>query len=167
MRAVLFSALCALVLLAGCNPGPVRTSEPSLAKGWVPATIFLADPGHESFKDAYQKATVDSNLTGMIRGLCQGVDVIVFYGQWCGDSKRHVPRFMRVVEASGWEQGRIRYYALDRSKKSGDGLTERYSVELVPTFIFLRNNEELGRIVESPRSTLEGDMIQILVPKPG
>jgi hypothetical protein len=32
---------------------------------------------------------------------------------------------MRIVEASGWEQGRIRYYALDRSKKSDDGLTEK------------------------------------------
>jgi thiol-disulfide isomerase/thioredoxin len=167
MRAVLISALCTLALLAGCNPGPVRTSEPAAAKGWVPPTIFFTDSGHEAFKDAYQKATIDSNFSGMIRGLCRGVDVIVFYGQWCGDSKRQVPRFMRVIEAAGWEQGRIRYYALDRSKKSDDGLTEKYSVELVPTFIFLRNNEELGRIVETPRTTLEGDMIQILVPKPG
>jgi thiol-disulfide isomerase/thioredoxin len=167
MRAVLISALCALVLFSGCNPGPVRTSEPAVAKGWVPAAIFLTDPGHESFRDAYQKAKVDTNLTGMIRGLCPGVDVIVFYGQWCADSKREVPRFMRIVEASGWEQGRIRYYALDRSKKSDDGLTDTYSVELVPTFVFLRNGEEIGRIVESPRATLEGDMIQILVPKPG
>lgn len=167
MRAVLISVLCAVVLLSGCNPGPVRTSEQAVAKGWVPVTIFLTDSGHESFRDAYQKAKVDTNLTGMMHGLCQGVDVLVFYGQWCVDSKREVPRFMRIVEASGWERGRIRYYALDRSKKSGDGLTDKYSVELVPTFIFLRNNEELGRIVESPRATLEGDMIQILVPRPG
>jgi hypothetical protein len=74
---------------------------------------------------------------------------------------------LRIVEASGWEEGRIRYYALDRSKKSDDGLTNKYFVELVPTFVFLRSGEEIGRIVESPRSTLEGDMIQILVPKPG
>jgi len=166
MRYLMIVQLFAVVLLAGCAPKATREAEPVVATGWVPSTIFTTDPGHEAFKEVYQSARIDTNLTGMIRGLCQGVDVLVFYGQWCSDSKHEVPRFLRLVEASGWEGSRVRYYALDRSKKSDDGLTNRYAIEKVPTLIFFRNDDEIGRIVEVPRATLEGDIVQILVAKP-
>ena len=35
-------------------------------------------------------------------------------------------------------------------------------IELVPTFIFYRNGEELGRIVETPEDTLEKDLAEIV-----
>ena len=158
--------LYAVVVLGGCAPKVTREAEPEVATGWVPSTIFTTDPGHRAFTEVYQMTRVDTNLTGMIRGLCKGVDVLIFYGQWCSDSKHEVPRFLRIVEVSEWEPGRVQYYALDRSKKSHDGLTDKYSIEKVPTFIFFRNGDEVGRIVEVARTTLEGDIVQILSAKP-
>ncbi len=157
-----------LVVLGGCSSVPGRVgaenSVPlSTVTGWVDKTIFLTDPGHAEFRARYDSAGVDENLTGMIRSLSSGVDVLVFYGSWCSDSKKQVPVFLRIAEKSGIPDQRIRYYALDRSKKSRDGLSEQYAIERVPTFIFLREGKEIGRVVETPRTTLEGDIVAILV----
>jgi len=38
-----------------------------------------------------------------------------------------------------------------------------YGVENVPTFIFFRNGEELGRIIEAPDKSLEEDMAGIIL----
>lgn len=157
-----------LVVLAGCSSAPVRTD--STVTGRVEKSMFLTDPGHAGFRARYDTVRVDENLTGMIHSLSDGVDVIVFYGPWCGDSRVQVPLFLRIAEKSGIPDGRIRYYALDRSKSSPDGLEKRYAIERVPTFIFLRDGKEIGRVVESPRTTLEGDIVAILAaaaPKTG
>lgn len=157
-----------LIMLAGCSSGPARRDAESAADvsavtGWVNKSIFLTDPGHAAFRACYDSAHVDRDLAGMIRSLSAGVEVLVFYGPWCSDSRVQVPVFMRIAESAGIADERIRYYALDRSKTSPDGLTERYAIELVPTFVFLRGGKEIGRVVESPRTTLEGDIVALLV----
>ena len=98
----------------------------------------------------------------MIRSVQEGVDVTIFFGGWCGDSKREVPRFLRLADQSGFPKSRIKLYALDRTKKSDDGLTEKFGIERIPTFIFLKDGKEMGRITESPKTTLEGDVLTIL-----
>ncbi len=154
------ACLVLLVVLAGCSSAPVRTD--SAVTGWVEKSIFLTDPGHAGFRAHYDTVRVDENLAGMIHSLSEGVEVLVFYGSWCGDSRVQVPLFLRIAEKSGIPDKRIRYYALDRSKSSPDGLESRYAIERVPTFIFLRDGNEIGRVVESPRTTLEGDIVAIL-----
>ena len=42
-------------------------------------------------------------------------------------------------------------------------MAENRNVKRVPTFIFLENEHETGRIIEQPDITLEADMIQILL----
>jgi thiol-disulfide isomerase/thioredoxin len=165
MRAII--VIAPLVMLAGCSSAPTRTdataSPPvSTVTGWVEKSIFLNDEGHAGFRKEYEAATVDENLVGMIRSLAVGVDVLVFYGPWCSDSRRQVPVFLKIVEKAGIPDGQVRYYAVDRSKRSSDGLVEKYALEKVPTFIFLRGGKELGRVVESPTTTLEGDIVAIL-----
>jgi thiol-disulfide isomerase/thioredoxin len=166
MKAIIVVTL--LMVLAGCSSAPTRTdvvaSPPvSTVTGWVQKSVLLGDEtGHPGFRAEYEAATVDENLAGMIRSLMVGVDVLVFYGPWCGDSRRQVPVFVKIVEKAGIPGGQIRYYAVDRSKRSRDGLTGQYGIEKVPTFIFLREGKEIGRVVESPTTTLEGDIVSIL-----
>lgn len=149
-------------IMAGCLPESATKSEAGIMTGWVQPKVFMTDPGHASFRERYDTVTVDTNLSGMLRQMSAGVEVLVFYGSWCGDSRREVPHFLKIAEAAAWDPKRIQYYALDRSKESNDGTTEKYSIQRVPTIIFFRNGTEIGRIVESPQTTLEGDMVKIL-----
>lgn len=88
-----------------------------------------------------------------------------FMGTWCGDSKREVPRFYKILEASGFPMQRLTAVAVDRKgaayKQSPGGEHESKNIHRVPTFIFYKNGIEVNRITERPVSTLEGDMLNI------
>lgn len=123
---------------------------------------LLADPAHGDFAFVYDTSRIHGDFVGLIRQVHEGIDIIVFLGTWCSDSRREVPRFLKIADLAGMDAARIKLYGLDRTKRSSDGLTDRYGIERVPTFIFLRGDEEVGRIVEVPRTTLEGDVLSIL-----
>jgi hypothetical protein len=51
---------------------------------------------------------------------------------------------------------------VDRDKKAPETIVENLKVEKVPTFIFYKGNDELGRIIEVPADLLEKDMLKII-----
>ncbi len=150
-----------LVALAcwGCSTPPVVMHADGL--GWVSRAV-LQRPENHDFQARYDTVRVDSTYLPLIQQSTTGIDVIIFFGLWCPDSKREVPHFLKIADEAGVRDSTIRLYSLDRSKKSPDGLTEKYAIERVPTFIFLRGGKEIGRITEYPRTTLEGDILAIL-----
>jgi thiol-disulfide isomerase/thioredoxin len=111
---------------------------------------------------AYDTVHIQTEFVDMIRQANAGVHMLVFLGTWCGDSKREVPRFLKIVDAAGITTDRVTLLALDRKKTSPEGVEIRYGIERVPTFIFLKKETEIGRIVETPKTTLEGDIVTIL-----
>jgi thiol-disulfide isomerase/thioredoxin len=122
----------------------------------------LESPAHGDFALVYDTSHIHQDFVELIRQVNEDVEVIVFLGTWCPDSRREVPRFMKIVDLTGMKGSQVRLYGLDRSKQSNDGLTDRYTIERVPTFIFLKQGEEIGRIIEVPRATLEADVLSIL-----
>jgi len=159
--ALLIAALGAALLIAGCAGTSPRGAGPADDRGWVSRDI-LNTPPYAAFKAGYDTATIVHDFIPLIRSAKEGVDVTIFFGAWCGDSRREVPRFLRLADEAGIPSSRVRLYALDRTKKSDDGLTAKFRIERIPTFIFLKDGQELGRITESPSATLEGDVLTIL-----
>jgi len=156
-----------LLLVAGCAPAPqeaMRAGGDDL--GWISAETLLS-PRYPAFASVYEEAVVAPEFIELITQVEQGAEFLVFLGTWCGDSEREVPRFLRIVQDAGIGEDRVRLYNLDRSKTSPDGLTARWGIERVPTFIILRDGREVGRIVERPRSTLEGDLLTALAASAG
>ena len=138
-----------------------NTTSEMMALGVVDRAVFERLEYHE-FKATYDTVTIKQEFVDIIRDAVTGIDVTVFFGTWCSDSRREVPRFLKVADLAGFPPERIAFYGLDRSKKSQDGLTEKYHIERVPTIIFFRNGSEVGRITETPRTTMEADMLSIL-----
>ncbi|MGA9119141.1 MAG: thioredoxin family protein [Bacteroidota bacterium] len=147
-------------ILAGCAHRPISGNEP-IETGWIDRAE-LERPVHAEFKIGYDTAAVQTPFIPMLRSVDQGVKVIVFLGTWCPDSRRYVPHFLKVADLAGIPEENVKLYCVDRSKKSNDGLTASYKIELVPTFIFLKGGMEIGRIVESPQLSIEQDMLTIL-----
>ncbi len=92
--------------------------------------------------------------------------ITLFMGTWCGDSKREVPRFYKILESVQFPLERLTAVAVGREannyKQSPGGEQEGLNVHRVPTFIFYRNGKEINRIVERPIHTLEEDISDIL-----
>ncbi len=153
----------------GCSGSKTATTTTLPEKtelGWIQRADIM-QPAYANFSENYDTVHINNDFIDMIKMLHPGVDIVVVLGTWCGDSKREVPRFLKIVDLALIPPHQIKYYGLDRSKKSTDGITERYRIERVPTFIFFKNNNEIGRIVETPRNTLEEDVLTILADNQG
>jgi len=149
--------LAAGLLLAGC----AGQREVQVERGWIDRAALMR-PEHQEFKERYDTVQVEQQFVPMLRIVQDSVSTLIFLGTWCVDSRREVPRFLKAADAAGIPQERIKLYALDRTKKSDDGLTDQYQIERVPTFIFLKRGEEIGRITEVPEKSVEQDMLLIL-----
>lgn len=91
-------------------------------------------------------------------------DVLVFWGPWCSDSKVWVPVFLGLDSVETFRN--VEFVALDRSKRDSEGLAEKYKISHVPTFIFLQEGTETGRITETPASgILSQEVLEILLRK--
>lgn len=89
----------------------------------------------------------------------------VFLGTWCGDSKREVPRFYKIIEACEFPDSKLEVIALSNQvnmyKQSPNHEEQGLNIHRVPTFILYKNGVEVNRIVEHPVETLEKDLLNI------
>ena len=82
-------------------------------------------------------------------------------GTWCGDSKRETPHFYKILEEAGFNFKNLELITVNRSKRTPDNLQKGLNIFKVPTFIFYKNEKEIGRYVEYARESLEKDMLKI------
>jgi len=122
---------------------------------------------HKEWLDAiYEDYTlVNSKLEFINTNYDKDVKIKVFMGTWCGDSKREVSRFLKIADHTKIDPTNISIICLDDRRehyKQGPNREEKgYNIHRVPTFIFEKDGEEIGRIVESPVNKLETDIAQI------
>lgn len=94
----------------------------------------------------------------------------VFFGSWCGDSKRELPRMSKVFNELSVPEKNIQWIAVDDSltfyKQSPQREEKGLSIFRVPTLIAYEKNNEIGRIVEFPVETLERDLLKIMNRQP-
>ena len=104
----------------------------------------------------------DIAQTAELAFFLRGVEITIVLGTWCGDSKMQVPRFFKVIDAIGIGDENLTLICTDGEKKAENGLLDHLDIVQVPTFIFYLQEKELGRIIESPQTTLENEMLNIL-----
>ena len=112
---------------------------------------------HEVFKrnyDAYEVPAVIDELPA-------DLEVKILFGTWCHDSEREVPRMLKLLAASGVKEENISLISLDIRKEEPEGRAKALGVRFTPTFVFLSDGQELGRIVERPTTSLLDDMVAI------
>jgi thiol-disulfide isomerase/thioredoxin len=76
------------------------------------------------------------------------INIVVFGGTWCGDTKSLLPKFFSLTDAAGFSADRVTLIGVDRSKKTVHHLAEAFGITNVPTFIVMKNGKEVGRVVE-------------------
>jgi hypothetical protein len=77
----------------GCASSQEAAKEEMLL-GWVDRTS-IESPKYPQFKATYDTVKVEKDVVEFIREVNDGVDFLVFFGSWCSDSKREVPRFLK------------------------------------------------------------------------
>jgi len=117
------------------------------------------------FNPEYQKYEIDSTSLKGNASKLKNYNITLVFGTWCHDSKREIPRFLKILDYLNYPKDKIKIYAVNRSKKGLNNEIDSLNVQRVPTIIFYKDNEEKGRIIEEPKVTLEKDLVRIVSKK--
>jgi thiol-disulfide isomerase/thioredoxin len=147
---------------AGGAPAALRPPAPPPLLGHVTrAALHEYAPWTAVWERPY---TPDPAVVVAVKAHATGVSVVMVMATWCPDSKRELPRYFATMDAAGIGDDGLTMVGVDRTKKDAEGLTEKYGITRVPTFVFLRDGKEIGRFVErTPAgSTFEAEVAKIL-----
>jgi hypothetical protein len=151
-------------------PAPTTAAPPAPAAPAAPAPLL----GHVTLAElrAYapwallweQPYVPDPVAVAAIKACPKDYTILLVMGTWCPDSKREVPRYLATAAAAGISDSMLTMVGVDRTKKDTEGLTDKWNITRVPTFVFLRNGKEIGRFVErTPAgSSFEAEVAKIL-----
>lgn len=165
----LFILFCLTVAIATAQPindevGADGSSKNLLGK--INKEGLTSEAYASWFNKNYDSYKPDMAVINAIEDALKSYTIELFMGTWCGDSKREVPRFYKVLEAANFPMHRLTAIAVDRErgayKESPGGEHEAKNIHRVPTFIFYKNGREVNRIVEHPVNTIEKDIRDIL-----
>jgi len=169
VKHIFFSALLLAMSLMINAQQP--TAKQEILYGKIKKQDLQKSPFSEWFDPGYNNYQPDALLSSKIKKLISNEFTLqVFLGTWCGDSRREIPRLLRLLDDIGFSQSHLEIIALG----SGDSLLKQSprheeagkGIFRVPTIIVYKNNIEINRINEFPAMSLEVDLYAILSHEP-
>lgn len=127
------------------------------------------DLEHKPFKTWFDKNyaaySMNQDTIQILQPLLTNLSFEIFMGTWCPDSRREVPRMLKMLDACHVPSDHIRIIMVDYRDsvyKQSPGHEERgRDIEHVPDLLVFDQGVEKGRIVESPVVTLPNDLLAI------
>jgi hypothetical protein len=166
---------CASKKPAASVPAPQEKTPSTYAKFSEQSTWVLGyfnrerltnEPHSEWFVKGYDEYQLNTeSINRLLTIPYDGITIKIVLGTWCPDSRKQVPRFMRIIDTWKFPMTNITLIGVDDAKLSPVGEYEKLDIQRVPTFIFYKNNIEAGRIIENPLTSLEQDIVNILTGK--
>ncbi len=115
------------------------------------------------FQSEYINYSPDDEVLSKLKALVYSYHITIVLGTWCGDSQEQVARFIKVLDKLDYNTRKVTIIGVDRNKKAETTDVDKMDIQKVPTFIILdKNRNEVGRIIETPKTTLEQDLLSII-----
>ena len=144
-----------------------KSSEPELNEYTDIIGIFERkelnnNPHAEWFNQNYSDYNLDQEILDKLKPLFKDIQITVFMGTWCSDSRKEIPVFYKLIDKLKISEKSIELIGMSLEKTTPDSLELNQNLINVPTFIFKKDGKEINRIVEFPLETIEKDILKIL-----
>jgi tetratricopeptide (TPR) repeat protein len=168
-----WALLSLMVMTTRSSFGTVLAAEGSALVGPVTKADLRKPPFSDWFDGAYSRYQPPPAAVESLRAALAGVSIEAYFGVWCGDSKRQVPKLVRLLDLAGFDERNLALIGLSdqpgQFKQAPMNPEAKRQVHRTPTIVVVRGGAELGRVVETPSTSLEADLLAILAgqaPKP-
>jgi thiol-disulfide isomerase/thioredoxin len=128
----------------------------------TPEAILERIPEWKPFVDGYSPRL---DIVSRLQEVPEVVRVEIFLGTWCPDCRQHVSAYIKLMDMVRNPMIQTTFTGLPRDRADRAPYTEGKNIERIPTFIVLLRDREVGRIVETPRRSVEEDLWDILEPQ--
>ena len=123
--------------------------------GEVSSEALLAEfPAFMSEYSTYEPSEEELNAVAAL----ESNQLVILFGTWCHDSEREVPRLLKTLDVRGLDAPDFTLIAVDRTKRDPEGMAKKHSLKYTPTFVLLRDGDEIGRVVERADAGLTQDL---------
>jgi hypothetical protein len=170
MRKIAFTLVCFSIsaFLASAQDFNKKVTDPDtgidILQGPCTREALEKDTLEPWFSEEYSDYKVNEEVLATISDqMMQGLSVKIVLGTWCPDSQREVPRFFKIMDTLGVQESDISMICVDTHKMAPSTQVDTLNIGRVPAFIIYREGKELGRIIESPKISLEEDLRNILL----
>ncbi|MFT3902943.1 MAG: thioredoxin family protein [Niabella sp.] len=116
--------------------------------GFITDSLLKTDSSCTWFGEAQKVYEPKDKVVKAFAAAKDSVSFIVFMGTWCGDSHFVVPRFLKILDKSGFSKDKLTIMAVDRTKKDKQHLAATFGITNVPTIIAFKDGKEIGRTIE-------------------
>lgn len=165
---IMKKAVCffALAILSGAIFAQTPPANNRVLLGSFSRDSLLNEPFKTWFEAGYNTYVPQPEVIDQLKKCnLKAHSVKVFMGTWCGDTKRELPRFLKILDAIGFPKQNVEIIgvsSLDDAYKQSPNHEERgLEIYRVATFVFYKNGVEVNRIVEYPVTSLEADLLAI------
>ncbi|HEX9513754.1 MAG TPA: thioredoxin family protein [Puia sp.] len=118
-----------------------------ILKGLISRDMLEGDTAFKWFHENQSGYTPDAQEAAIIKAKGPQVQFLVFGGTWCDDTKDILPKFFSLLDAASFSRDQVTLIGVDRDKKTTNHLSESMHITSVPTFIILKDGQEVGRVV--------------------
>jgi thiol-disulfide isomerase/thioredoxin len=145
--------------------------KPRILFGTITKDSLIQAPYDKWFVAGYNSYQPNTETVIQLKKLnWKDITIQLFFGTWCGDSKREVPRFLKLMNEINFPINNIKIIAVGDSdslyKQSPNHEEKGLGIFRVPTFIITKNGTEINRITEYPVNSLEKDFLSIVTNQP-
>ncbi len=169
MKNILFIIVIFIMFLQSKAQPPA--SKPEILYGVIQKQDLMRPAFDTWFSQGYDNYLPDPVVKDKLKKLVtKDISIQLFLGTWCGDSRREVPRMLKLLDDLDFPGKNLQLIALGggdslikqspQHEESGKGIFR------VPAIIVYRNGIELNRINEFPVTSLEDDLYAILNRQP-
>lgn len=176
MKKLVFIIALAFIFSCNQNNFPAKTAianteiqndrQQTILAGHCSVSVFDSAPYKTWFDKSYNEYAVDTSSAAKLKPLLKDKTLEVFLGSWCGDSKREVPRLIKILNYVHFDTAQLQLIFVNNStaayKQSPQHEEKNKFIHHVPTIIVYSKKQEQARIIESPVVSLEKDLLSIL-----
>ena len=115
-------------------------------KGLISRDMLESDTAFQWFHENQFGFTPDAEETTLLKAKGPQVQFLVFGGTWSESTKDILPKFFSLLDAASFPRDQVTLVGVDHDKKTTNHLTESMHITSIPTFIVLKNGQEVGRV---------------------
>lgn len=143
-------------------PAEAPPAQPGMIVGEFTIEDLQKEPYATWFNSGFESFNPADEAMQTIKDNISEYEVVVFMGTWCPDSRREVPKLLKILDQADFDLSNLSMVGVDRSKTTPEKLEAEYDIKRVPTIIFLKDGKEVNRFVEYAKESIEADIAKIV-----
>ena len=142
---------------------PDEINGEPLILGYCPVSAMNDSVFNNTWTEEYNDYQPDFETLDSLEGKLDSINIKIVFRSTCSDSREQLPRLFKILNELNYNVNSITLIGVNREKKGLSNEAEGLEIEFVPTIIFYKDGNEIGRIVETPAESLEKDLLKILM----